>query len=217
VRRTLIAIRRAPPTSFALFHLPFVSFVGSTDQENTMPTTVQRAALVLAFAGLTACSSSSQVPVGTNVSPIDRDDGGASGDDGSNGGSACAAIPVAAIACAIGRTVQSCDTSASPPRWVFSCPDEPAADAGASACADKPIDTIGCPNGEPIVTCDTSGATPHWDITCPATTDASDSTSSDAATACDGVPVEAIGCASGEPTYTCVTSAGAPHWKVNCP
>jgi hypothetical protein len=171
---------------------------------------LERAALVFATVSLGACSSASQVPVGTNTSRISADDGGSSGDD-----SACANLPVETIACATGRTVTTCDTSTSQPKWKISCPDESVSDAGP--CGDEPINTIGCPSSEPTITCDTSGATPHWNITCPSETDASGDVHGDAATtACDGLPVEAIGCATGVETYTCVADKGAPHWSVGC-
>ena len=165
----------------------------------------------LTTVGLSACSSASQVPVGTNVGAI-----GGGGDTTDP----CGSIPVAAIACAYGQTVQTCDTTTTPPHWDFSCPDEPdAGSADAGPCGNRPVNTIGCPTSEPVVTCDTSATPPRWDVTCPDSVDGSsgNQTAADGSTACDGLPVETIGCASGEPTYSCVTDKGAPHWDVVCP
>jgi hypothetical protein len=163
---------------------------------------------LFASLALGACSSASQVPVGTNVGAI----GGGDTTD------PCGSIPVAAIACATGQTVQTCDTTTTPPHWDFSCPDEPDGAADAGPCGNRPINTIGCPTSEPVFTCDTSSSPAHWQVTCPTFVDGSSATQTlDGSTACDNLPVETIGCASGEPTYTCVTDQGAPRWKVGCP
>jgi hypothetical protein len=174
---------------------------------------------LFATISLGACSAASQVPVGTNVGAIGGDDGGGTSSGGGDPAGACAAIPVAAIACASGRTVQTCDTSTTPPHWAFSCPDEPGGNSDAGPCGNRPVNTIGCPTSEPVITCDTSTTPPRWDVSCPSSTDASSGTQTqpDGSTACDGLPVEAIGCASGDPIYTCVTDQGAPHWNVGCP
>ncbi|HEX4446607.1 MAG TPA: hypothetical protein VH044_07725 [Polyangiaceae bacterium] len=167
-----------------------------------------RISIFVAALGLGACSAASQVPVGTNVGAI----GG--GDD-----DPCASVPVETLACASGRTVQTCNTTTTPPHWDLSCPDEPDGAADAGPCGDRPVNTIGCPTSEPAFTCDTSSTPARWKVTCPASMDGSSAnqTAPDGSTACDGLPVETIGCASGDPTYTCVTDQGAPHWNVGCP
>ncbi len=176
-----------------------------------------RLSVLLATLGLCACSSS-QVPVGTNTNGVNTgDDGTNSGDGGSGDASPCANQAVEQIACANAPTVQTCDTSTTPPHWVVSCATGESQPSG-SVCGSMPINTIGCPNSEPTIVCDAAGKTPHWSVTCPATTDASPgAVEDDASTACDGLPVETIGCANGNEVVTCATDSGAPHWQIVCP